>query len=698
MKNEIRNLLTQADSEKQQGNIEVATKTLDEAKNLLQNVAGIQKSNRNDTSGDTKEIIYLHKYGNILYGIEEYEQSLKYYKEIAEKQLKPKVNIYKALGDCLRKLTRYDEALEQYDKGLKAYKNDRSASSEDKAAVYNSIGLTYVVKAQNEEALKAFEDAINARTKNPNPLYYCNKGSILLSITGRKEEGLNCFNEAVTLVNKGKIEGLTKQNITYITEILASYIELENKVKGIQTKFGGIQSKADAEQLHELQEKYNKLQENHNELVEIVKNNTLKQEDHNELVEARNMELTEKMNKVATNVQLLDEGLQVVVEGLQVATENIVEIKEQLISFVTKDEFEKLKSTSTEITNLFDNKLEIIITELDGQKKMIVHIDDTLTKANVGTEVEIKEKFELLEKEYGSEVCEYATKFYCTLSDCLLAYKLISTGLIKGKGDDYSSIIKKISDGLGLAGKFFPPLGIAGGGIGVINGFYEKYTEVKLIRTAKKVADSISGFILPKDLDMALASSAIDIAKIKASNVILSKEKKPEGIDKAKEWLSKVLDKLELKITKIPSVSKNEVSKMVLEDVVLFIYSIVKSDDQLVGNNEDVNILGQKIVAQFKNDVGIKQLLNELYNKANPNAETTKQVHFLNEVVYDNPLLNNLGLMKDVSKLWGGNFNEVLKLSKELNPYLIEEAIENNDPFIVLGGLLSLADNSSECI
>ncbi|WP_341761069.1 tetratricopeptide repeat protein [Candidatus Tisiphia endosymbiont of Thecophora atra] len=688
MKDRVLKLLTQADSEKQQGNIEVATNTLDEAKNLLQDVAGIQKSNRNDTSGDTKEIIYLHKYGNILYGIEEYEQSLKYYKEIAEKQLKPKVNIYKALGDCLRKLTRYDEALEQYDKGLKAYKNDRSASSEDKAAVYNSIGLTYVVEAQNEEALKAFEDAINARTRNPNPLYYCNKGSVLLSITGRKEEGLNCFNEAVTLVNKGKIEGLTKQNITYITEILAPYIELENKVKGIQAQIKGSTNNELVKELQECKEKLNALEKS-------FMNYTSTQDNINASFESG---LTEQ-KKIKEDIKVVTEKVGVLERDLQVATGNIEEIKEQLYQLVTKEEFEKLQSTyKDEIISLYDNQLKIIETDVNGIKEWKVYIDDILTKANVDTEVEIKKKFELLEKEHGSEVCEYATKFYCTLSDCLLAYKLISTGLIKGKGDDYSSIIKKISDGLGLAGKFFPPLGIAGGGIGVINGFYEKYTEVKLVRTAKKVADSISGFILPKDLDMALASSAIDIAKIKASNVILSKEKKPEGIDKAKEWLSKVLDKLESKITKIPSVSKNEVSKMVLEDVVLFIYSIVKSDDQLVGNNEDVNILGQKIVAQFKNDVGIKQLLNELYNKANPNAETTKQVHFLNEVVYDNPLLNNLGLMKDVTKLWGGNFNEVLKLSKELNPYLIEEAIENNDPFIVLGGLLSLADNSSECI
>lgn len=679
MKEEILNLLEEAESKK--SNIRVAIEILDKAKKRLQDMQGSQQSTRNDTSGDTEEIIYLHKYGNILYGIEEYEQALSKYQEIAEKQSKPKVDTCKALGDCFRKLNNYDEAITKYKKALNVSKKDMSASSEDKAAVYNSIGLTYVAKGDNElKALEAFEQAINCRTKTPNPLYYCNKGGILYGITGRKEEGINSFKEAVKLVQaSSKIEGLTKQNINYIMDILNPFIELESKIKAIRKV--STDNESVNNRLQETKEQYNKLEK-------IVMKLQLEQERGNSSFK----EAKENITELQTKCRELEACLVHTQGDVQMVKEDIAAIKN-----VTKEQFEELASKNEITYNMFDNKFRMLEIEVNGVKEWQVYIDDILTKANVDTEVEIKKKFELLKKEYGPEVCEYATKFYCTLSDCLLAYKLINTGLIKGKGDDYSSIIKKISDGLGLAGKFFPPLGITGGVIGVINGFYEKYTKVKLVWTAKKVADSISSFILPKDLDMALASSAIDIAKIKASDVILSKEKKPEGIDKAKEWLSSVLDELELKITKIPSVSKSEISKMVLEDVVLFIYSIIKSDDQLVGNNEDVNILGQRIVTQFKNDVGIKQLLKELYDEVHTNAKTKKQVHFLNEVVFDNPLLNNLELMKDVAKLFGINFNEVLKLSEGLSQGLITEAIENNDPTIILAGLVSLVDGS-ECI
>lgn len=658
MKEEILKLLTQAESEK--GNIGVAIETLDKAKTRLQDMEGSQQSRRNDTSGDTQEIIYLHKYGNILYGIEEYKQASDKYTEIVTKQSQPKVDTHKALGDCLRKLNLYDKALEKYEGALQIYKKDRSANSEDKAGVYNSIGLTYLAKGDNEIlALKAFEKAINCRTKNTNPLYYCNKGSILYGITGRKEEGIDCFNEAVKLVEENKIEGLTKQNINYIMEILKPFIELESKIKALQPK---IEVSTDSSFIKQFQE-----------VLEFVTHFPQKQESSNKSFQESFNYLKRVMVLIQDEVQMMKEEI-----------ENIKK--------VTKEKFEELASKNEITYNMFDNKFRMIEMEVNGVKEWQFYIDDTLTEANVFVEVETKRKFESLERDHGKEVYEYAIKFYGALSDSLHAYRMISTGLIKGKSDDYTGIVKKISEVLGVAGKVFLPLSIAGGIIGIVNGFYEKYSEVKLDRIAKKVADSISGSLLEKDLNLAITSSAIEIAIAKKQTITKTAAQEPTKMEGVQEWFSEKLEKLALKITKIKDVPESKVSKMALKDVSLFIIkSIIKSDDKLVESSEDAKKLDQKIEELFKADVAIKQLFTKLYDeihhKGLPESSVVQMVY---EVVYDNPLLNNLELMKNVAKLFGVNLNEVLSQG------LITEAIENNDPNIILAGLISL--DGSECI
>ncbi|MCC8371864.1 MAG: hypothetical protein LN568_03845 [Rickettsia endosymbiont of Pseudomimeciton antennatum] len=69
----------------------------------------------------------------------------------------------------------------------------------------------------------------------------------------------------------------------------------------------------------------------------------------------------------------------------------------------------------------------------------------------------------------------------------------------------------------------------------------------------------------------------------------------------------------------------------------------------------------------------MKQLFSELEELHNTQCSTNVTVVNVDSVVYDNPLLNNFELMKDVAALWEGNFNEVLKLSKELSQDLITE-------------------------
>jgi tetratricopeptide (TPR) repeat protein len=112
IKTEILSLISEAESLKS-SDIHTATKTLYTAANKLKHLKKEQDkaSVRNATQNkETLEIIYLSKKGNLLYEIEEYNNALDSYKQI-QKKIPANSKVYKAIGDCHRKLHNYTEAL-----------------------------------------------------------------------------------------------------------------------------------------------------------------------------------------------------------------------------------------------------------------------------------------------------------------------------------------------------------------------------------------------------------------------------------------------------------------------------------------------------------------------------------------------------------------------------------------------------------
>ncbi|WP_425364515.1 hypothetical protein [Candidatus Tisiphia endosymbiont of Mystacides longicornis] len=337
-------------------------------------------------------------------------------------------------------------------------------------------------------------------------------------------------------------------------------------------------------------------------------------------------------------------------------------------------------------TEKLDNRVNLVETDINIIKEWQVYIDDTLLKANVLAEVETKEKFESLEKEHGVELYEYAIKFYGTLTNVLLAYRMISTGVIKEKKDYSNEIVKKISKALGLGDKFSPPLIIAEKIMPVVNDFYEKYAG-KCKVDPRVIFDNISVPLLERDLNLAIASSAIKIAIAKKQILKAEETKEPVQIGGVKKWFSDTFNKQEVKTSK-NSIPESQASKMAAEDVALFIINSI-AQSKFGQNSQEAQKLMPKIEELFKDDTETKQLLTELYNKTHPQEATkTVVVNVVDEIIYDNPLLNDFKLMEKAAKLFG--CDKALNLSKELSQDLIKEAIKNDDHDIILGGLLSL--------
>ena len=81
-------------------------------------------------------------------------------------------------------------------------------------------------------------------------------------------------------------------------------------------------------------------------------------------------------------------------------------------------------------------------------------------------------------------------------------------------------------------------------------------------------------------------------------------------------------------------------------------------------------------------------------NENNPSTdEDNKVAMVVNEIVYDNKLLNHPNLLKEPLKEF--SLSQILNLSTSLDQDLLSEAIAINDSSLILGGLISLSGNNS---
>jgi tetratricopeptide (TPR) repeat protein len=115
-KSEILQLLAEAKSKREQNKLSLAIDILADAKKIIPSLTNEEGRNTVFSpthSSATAEILYLNRYANILYKIENYEEALGCYTELLKK-LPSNVKVYKAQGDCLRKMQEYEKSIERY--------------------------------------------------------------------------------------------------------------------------------------------------------------------------------------------------------------------------------------------------------------------------------------------------------------------------------------------------------------------------------------------------------------------------------------------------------------------------------------------------------------------------------------------------------------------------------------------------------
>ena len=230
IRQEIRDALQKATKE-EASNLENALNILKKAAQLVPLLHMEEEPEKSSTESYTPFeniwVIYYSKKGNLHYEICEYSEALFCFEEVRQRLIYDNNKVHKVLGDVLRKLKRYDEALKSYDYGLDVYEAEAEIipNLNDKATLLNSKGLTFQeYNKRYDEAIKCFDEAIKAAPKNP--LYLLNKGQALYAKDPSNLSYMDWFNKAHELSKKGTpVPGLQQQDMNFINNSLNKFLE-----------------------------------------------------------------------------------------------------------------------------------------------------------------------------------------------------------------------------------------------------------------------------------------------------------------------------------------------------------------------------------------------------------------------------------------------------------------------------------------
>lgn len=383
-------------------------------------------------------------------------------------------------------------------------------------------------------------------------------------------------------------------------------------------------------------------------------------------------------------------------------------IEEQIMHLVPQDEFDALlqKLSSVELNEtFFEGRLKLAEGKLDNQDKLLVTMDEALQKTGIYKEQEIKGSFEEL-KVSNSTLYEYATSFNWTLNNYLLAYRAIGTGIVSGvrEKSSFESTWEKIGTPIMSMLGIVPVVGgilpAIEAGLSLINNTYKN---MAFDRKAQKINSIITGsnILLEKDLSLAVAKSAVEIAKTKEYEIIeycqekeqagaTNKGKLPQSSHSPLQQASKAIDKaidqfnenINLLLSKTTHISKTDTSharEKAIKDVILFI-NYVATNDNAINTQGSKNDPDKAITEAFHHmslrangtNAALSLAVNQntsVYTKNSTPEDCI--ICKVDQITYDNELLNHPALLKLATSYYGSS--KAIELGSKLSKALIEQ-------------------------
>ncbi|MDF2966172.1 MAG: hypothetical protein K0Q51_1560 [Rickettsiaceae bacterium] len=601
-----------------------------------------------------------------------------------------------------------------------------------------------------ESEVKSY-DRLLRRRPNEHNVHYAKAGVLvkLGEITGDKsfyERALESYNKAIELSTQNVLYLSDRSKLHIIMErpdlATQDIIEIRNSPRMANKVYDMYANKTvqDVLKLSNVQTEIHKLivdgklpgelEAVFADMVNVISGISLRVSSHDERLnahdekfEAQTAEL-ERMKEQLTKFQSEYPELLKIVESMskEIATlqgqvaghdQSIQNIAQEITKVCSKEEFDVLAKRFDEIEAeilLFDGKVKVMQGTVDKHETLIFTIDNSLEQAGFFNKQKIREEFEEL-KSIGlnQAVYNYASSFYWSLSNYVIAYRSVASGAVKGVRD--KSHLERIWDKVGPTFiNVCKAIPIAGGFLGLIEDtliiLHNGYKDFKFEHKVAKINSFLTSYLLEEDLNLAIASASIKIAKLKKDEILNEPSPNSVAVGQNESKASKVKTKIEknvekfenklqdllIKISKVHKTIDNPESKMAMKDVVLLINYIATNEIVLV-TKDTASSLDKVILDVFANNIGnTNQAIHQaISNSITSQAATndSKCIIAKAEVIYDNRLLNHMELIKEAGNRFG--ISKVLELSSLLSSDLISEAIDNQDQDLILAGMISLS-------
>ncbi len=593
--------------------------------------------------------------GNALYDLDNYSEAIDCFDKAIE--LNPNhAHAYSNKGNALYDLGKHSEAIDWFDQAIKLNPNY--------APAYINKGNALYDLGKYSEAIDCFDKAIEL---NPNHApAYCNKGTVLATLDNYSE-GIDCFDKAIelnpNLAQTYSNKGNALHNLGKHSEAIVCFDKAIFLVPNIAIYYC---SKGKA--LNKLGEE-NEALECFNKAYEISKTGNLGNElsqgninyindviskDREELLK-KFAQLQETTIETANTINKLDQGTP--------------EAEQTIIQF---NQFKKDKETIT----------EKVIEALEDKPN-----HSSLTKSNEAVQLLLEEMRKMqidiqTLKQNGITIIEKQEQFNFKQNDISLEIKA-GFSEIKKQQQSQEKFNHEVRENLNKA----------------INKLQEKQKAEN-----KAIEDSISNIyakiqLLAKQEDVETITKEVMNLALEGRITKGKLEDIEEDVDNILERQDKIYDRL----SAIESfqVTVKEFNLKLQNNNEVFEQDKIAIQAEIQTISKNISTFATQATIQTINDELKDIITNASFTKTKLNGLNTKVhnliskqekqiavVNMVNEIIYDNPLLNDKNVVHDVAKLH--LLNDMLDLSYSISLKSMSETSDNYDLTTLIGGCINL--------
>ncbi|HJD60553.1 MAG TPA: tetratricopeptide repeat protein [Rickettsia endosymbiont of Omalisus fontisbellaquei] len=646
---------------------------------------------------------------------QEYDKAIRYDKDNAE--------AYSNKAEVLYIQGKYKEALKLCDQAI-TLKNTLAGAYNIKANILITLGqnqnLVITSGDPKEEAIICYDQAIELKPKEVR--FYCEKGKAL-KILGRNKEALECFDKALSLSKTPYNLTLTFQFYKdYINKVLSQDREQvlkilnEKQITVIETPKIITNSEAQKREAEKQQGEQKKIEELFKEVEllqkalkalenKIQNNYFINPTDKAEIQNSINA-IFDKMQYFTTTAeidkikqtttilqdltkanQLNNNQLKQEIFKVQQNVDNIVKRQDQTELRVEKVEIffqkalaeirEKIKESKNSIDDkvIMQDQINEIADRLNMLDKSVVNMEEInaniqklykeqdITKHNL---IELDQVInDLLDSQKQTDT--YIEKFNAFLST-------VEDIRSKIKSDITSQVQKNLSESL------------------------VKDITIKVRDLNKEDIEKVTN--LMKNLVLEGANSA-KLAKLDQEVIRISEEQKRHATQ-IKTHTKIIIDikgtlNLLEEVTKsmqdqVNSSTMAENQRKEIHEAIMSldvsVKNIIKRVDVQDPIMQEITENMKDLLTRKENDTKAFLTLRHKIKVIEHTLENSTKVMKIDKVTYDNKLLNHPELLMEVIKIFGAS--KAVELSKGLSENLLQEAINNNDIEVVIGGMMSL--------